>query len=118
MATLLIELGCEELPAAACADERRDHQEREGVRPGVDEQHCGRRDPRDQQAAEDGPAELGELRRRLHEGGALRDELFVVADHEDMAMIASQLSDDRVLDRIEVLELVDEHRVPTRANLR
>src|ERR1700686_5123229 len=40
------------------------------------------------------------------------DRLLVVTNHEDVAMVPSQLADDGVLDRIQVLEFVDQDGVP------
>ena len=42
--------------------------------------------------------------------------LLVVADGEDVPVILRQPTHDRVLDRIQVLELVDQNDVPARTN--
>jgi hypothetical protein len=44
------------------------------------------------------------------------DRLLVVADREYVSVIARQLVDDRVLDRIQILELVHENAVPSSPN--
>jgi hypothetical protein len=44
------------------------------------------------------------------------DGLLLVADGEDVTVIAPDLADDLVLERIEILELVHEHIVPARAH--
>src|SRR6185503_12344707 len=43
------------------------------------------------------------------------DRLLVVADGENVPMLMPDIADHRVLHRIEILELVDEHAVPSRA---
>ena len=45
------------------------------------------------------------------------DRLLVVADGEDVPVILRQATNDRVLNRVQVLKLVDEHNIPTRADL-
>jgi len=45
------------------------------------------------------------------------DRLLVVADGEDVPMVLRQTTDDCVLDRIQILEFVDEDDVPARACL-
>src|SRR5688572_32929750 len=44
------------------------------------------------------------------------DGLLVVTDREQVAMTGCESVDDRVLDAVQVLELVDENAVPARAN--
>ena len=43
--------------------------------------------------------------------------LLVVADSEDVAMVLRQATHDCVLDRVQILEFVDQHDVPALANL-
>lgn len=45
------------------------------------------------------------------------NRLLVVADREDVTVIAGELTNDSVLDRIQILELVHEHSVVSRPNL-
>src|SRR5690348_5406001 len=44
------------------------------------------------------------------------DRLLLVADGEDVPVVAAELTDDGVLHRIEVLEFVDEDAIPARAD--
>ena len=42
--------------------------------------------------------------------------MLIVADSKDMPMVAADVANHRVLDRIQILKLVDEDAVPPRAN--
>ena len=46
------------------------------------------------------------------------DGLFVVANGHDVAMVASERADDPILHRVEILEFVHQHDVPSRPQLR